>query len=99
MWKEFDLSRNPRNGGDVLAKDVDGHHGDELRKKISLSPKKKKILARLDTKIQTSSTGSFSCHMSQAFKIVIVNKIFCIVQLFVVIIFRRKKLCEKYYVT
>ena len=87
-----------------MAKDVDGHHGDELRKKISLSPKKKKILARLDTKIQTSSTGSFSCHMSQAFKIVIVNKIFCIVQLgsktlSVVIIFRRKKQCEKYYVT
>ena len=86
-----------------MAKDVDGHHGGELCKKLSLSPKKKKILARLDTKIQTSSTGSFSCHMSQTFKIVI-NKIFCIVQLgtktlSVVIIFRRKKLCEKYYVT
>ena len=33
IWKEFYLSRNPRNGGDVLAKDVDGHQGGELCKK------------------------------------------------------------------
>ena len=66
IWKEFYLSRNPRNGGDVLAKDVDGHQGGELYKKLSLSPKK--ILAWLDTKNQTSCTGSFSCHMGQTFK-------------------------------
>ena len=46
MWKEFDLSRNPRNGGDVLAKDVDGHHGGELRKKTFVVTKENSGAAR-----------------------------------------------------
>ena len=82
-----------------MATDVDGHHGGELRKKtFTFTKENDKVLARLDTKNQTSCTGSFSCHMSQTLQ----QKIFSIVQLCsktisVVIIFWRKKQCEKYY--
>ena len=62
-----------------MAKDVDGHHGDELYKKTFVVTKENdKILARLDTKNQTSCTGSFSCHKSQTFQIVNVNLLHCV---------------------
>ena len=70
MWKEFDLSRNPRNGGDVLAKDVDGHHGGELRKKTFIFTKENdKVLARLDTKIRPAAQAPFLVTRAKLFKL------------------------------